>query len=306
MKSCPKVELGSIDLTPPEYGVHHWLPKAAWKLRKGFWSEAEAVQALKATEIMLRDGRVYQPDEVEDAVALVYSSEATRNPNRITWPDYDPGILTRYLSEQVVPTTKEFSETSPDPPEDFTSRDFVDMAFDNDELVCIGWKNLRGYGCSTLPKWMVLGDPIEGNLLVPNGMSAATGWVRNWKGEMVRSGRSKGNAPLKRRFLVLEVDRFDRDFRRQVAAIMMVREAFPETKLAAVAYSGGKSLHSWWNVDHLDESAVVRIFKAAVRIGVDPVTFSPIQLVRIPQAMRNRRTRQALGWIDVDALTDHE
>ena len=56
---------------PPREGIHTWLMEAAWHCRFANMSEADTANKLQAYDGTLR--RAYQPNEVRDAVATVYS-----------------------------------------------------------------------------------------------------------------------------------------------------------------------------------------------------------------------------------------
>lgn len=289
---------GNVRLRPPEHGVHPWVLRAAWQLRKAGWSNFEAAQVICATEPFLRAGRSFQHNEVQDAVAKAFNTLIRQVPKRAKMPSFEPDLLKQFIAETKVPTSKEFSATSPDDPNDYTSSDFLRMAFTGDELACLGRRIEHGYSCSTLPLEMHLHDAIEGNLLVPNPMSKAVGEMPNGK----LSPRCRANSPTTRRFIVLEADRFGENYHQQLAIILAIRAAFPEAALAAVAYSGKKSLHSWWRVDHLPDDHVTAIYRQAVRLGVDTAPWSLTQLVRLPGALRENGVRQVLGWVDAEVL----
>ncbi len=287
------------DLSPPEYGIHQWIMRSAWDLRKAGRPESDVIQVIRNFEPELRNRRRFQTNEVEDAVAKVFGTTSPPTHRRPKTPEHDPEILRQLMEETATPTPKEFAATSPDDPGDYTAADFLRMAFEAGEVVCLGRKSEHGYTCETMPLDMHVDDlPPEMTHLVPNPMSDAVG--RKDDGKL--SPRCKGNQPRRRRFLVVEADRFETDYQSQLAIIVAIRAAFPEARLAAVAFSGSRSLHSWWRVDSLPDDHKAAIFRQAVRLGADPVTWSLIQLVRLPGATRDNGAVQKLGWVDVEAL----
>lgn len=63
-------------------------------------------------------------------------------------------------------------------------------------------------------------------------------------------------------------------------------------RLACAVHSGGKSLHGWFYVGDWPGAEIDRLFLAAAKFGADPATRSPIQLVRIPDGLRDNGNRQ--------------
>ncbi len=288
-----------MHLSPPEHGVHQWIMRSAWDLRKAGRPESDVVQVIRNLEPELRDRRRFQPGEVEDAVAKAFGATSAPRYRRPKSPDFDPGLLRQLMEESPTPNPKEFAATSPDAPGDYSPADFLRMAFDAGSLVCLGRKSKHGYSCETMPLDMHVDDMPPGMThVVPNSMAGAVG--RKDDGKL--SPRCRDNQPEQRVFLVVEADRFGTDYQSQVAIIMAIRAAFPEARLAAVVFSGSRSLHSWWRVDSLPDDHKAAIFRQAVRLGADPVTWSLIQLVRLPGATRDNGAVQKLGWVDVEAL----
>jgi hypothetical protein len=68
--------------------------------------------------------------------------------------------------------------------------------------------------------------------------------------------------------------------------------------LVVVCYSGGKSVHAWWRVFHLDAGAQRSFMEYAVTLGADHATWCRSQFVRIPDGMRDNGVRQTAYYLD--------
>ncbi len=107
------------------------------------------------------------------------------------------------------------------------------------------------------------------------------------------SARSLDNAvePHRRRYVVIEFDTGD-----SLSAQARLLTALHSTAapLALVVFSGGKSLHGWFNVDALGCSAKLRLFRQGVLLGADPSLWDPSKLVRMPGGLRDTSIRQSI------------
>ena len=73
--------------------------------------------------------------------------------------------------------------------------------------------------------------------------------------------------------------------------------------LALVVHSGGKSLHRWYPCDgDAEEDNMHRFMRFAVSIGADPATWTRIQLVRMPQGVRDNGKRQRVLYFNPAVL----
>ena len=286
-----------ITLTPPKNGVHQWLMRSCWKLRKSGLTEEEAAQCYEGASVFLRKGRKFNPNEVADVIEKVYGTDVTLlRSDKPGQPEYDERHLDDWIDENGMPDVAEWKSTSPGNPSYFDAVRFVRCAFRKDELICLGAMGKKGMYFETFPR-----EDHEGNfnLIVPSPMAAAVG--RKDDGKL--SPRCLGNQPKKRRFYVMECDRYGADQHRQLAACLALLDHHQgQVQLAACVHSGGKSLHFWLRVDHLDEAAQEGVIHNAVKLGADPATRSKIQLVRLPWGWREKDVRQQLLWVDGAAL----
>lgn len=72
---------------------------------------------------------------------------------------------------------------------------------------------------------------------------------------------------------------------------------------AMVVYSGGKSLHSWFHCEGVDEDTVRGFMRYAVQLGADLHTWTRNQFVRMPGGLRDNGARQEIVYFNPEALT---
>ena len=132
-------------------------------------------------------------------------------------------------------------------------------------------------------------------LVVPSPMVAPMG--ENKSGNP--SPRCLGNTG-RRRYLVVESDyATDNPRRLEIQAAIKLHLADYFRRPALVLSSGGKSLHTWFPVlSGEDESSLFEFHKRCVALGCDPMTWTPCQLVRTPNAWRDQTRFQQLLYID--------
>ncbi len=99
------------------------------------------------------------------------------------------------------------------------------------------------------------------------------------------SGRSKANACTEcdRRYLVVEFDTGDM-LRDQIAVLSSLHT--PAAPLALAVFSGGKSIHGWFNVSDLTPYRRRVWFALAVYLGADASLWDTSKLVRMPGGHR--------------------
>lgn len=63
-------------------------------------------------------------------------------------------------------------------------------------------------------------------------------------------------------------------------------------RLIVLVYSGGKSMHGWYNVRGQSEAEAVKFFRSAVELGADPKMWSRCQFSRLPAGTNNKTGKQ--------------
>jgi hypothetical protein len=134
------------------------------------------------------------------------------------------------------------------------------------------------------------------------------------------SSRSQDNVGP-RQFLVIEFDfaETDKNGRDTTAAPMLRRLAASGVTIAdlcaalhaelakirpitLVVHSGGKSLHGWYPCSGVDENVMLRFMRFAFSLGADRATWTRIQLVRMPDGVRDNGTRQRILYFNPAVL----
>lgn len=96
----------------------------------------------------------------------------------------------------------------------------------------------------------------------------------------------------KRPYLVIESDTLNRG---QMLSVTAWAQQF--MRLRAILFTGGKSLHSWF--DYPDESAIAKLKLILPELGCDPALFKPAQPCRLAGAWREDKSNfQHLLYLD--------
>ena len=263
--------------SPPQRGggLNRWLLRAAIVLLRCGRSPAETREELR----IITSGEPIKAGEIERAVerAPEYIDSATPRPSSRRFPQ--PSMTAR---QRVIAAADGFGgadlwERSPYRFDDDTPHPeaIIDCLFPADCLLCAaGALELA----QTAPRESFRGRLGLAQFVVPSPMSALTGLKQD--GHV--SPRCLDNTGP-RRYLVVEQDDGTAD--EQAAVIAHLADRAP---LALVVQSGGKSLHAWFSCADTADETIRRFFAYAVELGADPATWTPCQLVRMPDGMRRR------------------
>lgn len=235
-------------------------------------SAPEAIAKIQSFEPHLR--RPFKPDEVAAGVAKVYSYDRGSKSKReytSKWPVVNLVAQQAVIHDSGVRTLEELRGRSQPIPTDFVADYVVDSLFPGDPLLCIA-KSPFEFG--TMRRSSVRGQLTFTTLIVPSPMVSEEG-PRKSDGEM--SAHTEANTGP-RKYIVTEFDG-GLPFNYQVAIIWHLSGGAP---LVCVCFSGGKSLHAWFNVEGHPEATVLRFFRYAVTLGADSATWSRSQFCRLP------------------------
>ena len=201
---------------------------------------------------------------------------------RPVWPPCDEELFQRYAGSDPA-----FALV----PLEIDSEVIIEGLYPGDALLCMG---LSVRSAITQPRnlWRGLEPAME--FIVANPMSAATGLTLDGR----TSYRCLGNACQSRMYQVVE---FDRGTLQQQAAILSALDS-PKAPLLMVVWSGGKSLHGWFDVQELSPENQQRFFASACRMGADPSLWDPCKLVRMPGGRRANGHTQSVFFLSPDVL----
>jgi hypothetical protein len=97
--------------------------------------------------------------------------------------------------------------------------------------------------------------------------------------------------PDARKYAVIEFD--TRETRQEQAAVLSSLHSI-RTPLVMAVWSGGKSIHGWFNVAALSPYEKLYFFRFAAYLGADESLFDMSKLVRMPGGRRNTGQHQGI------------
>lgn len=164
----------------------------------------------------------------------------------------------------------------------------IDLIFGGeDPLLCLSTATKCAY---TEPRSFFLGKEHYYNFVVPSPMSARYGHTKSEGRITVRSLENVGP----RMHVVVEFD--DGTLDEQAGLLLHLSKfGFP---LKMVVFSGKKSLHGWFYVRGFADAQLEQFLRYAAWIGADTATFSPVQLVRLPNVERESGRLQEVFYLD--------
>ena len=264
-------------------GVHLWLIRAAHQLRRAGVSPEEATATLSG--LMPRPPTPH--NEVQTAVSRAYSARLEDAPRRPRWPRPEQSHPAPPSELDGLDWLHALWERSPVRWDwDGGANEVARMLFGAGELVCIASAQNR---FATLPMSDAL-DFSRVQFVVPSPMRSLTGKTQDGRD----SARCLDNVGP-RRFLVVEFDGLPIQ---QQARIIVEHLEQRNVVPTIVAHSGGKSLHAWYWVEGAPEDRLRALFAGFVRLGADPATWTPCQLVRMPGGLRDNGERQHIIFFD--------
>ena len=308
-------------------GLHNWLYATAASISPffatiedvegvlehtiaGSVSKGRAHSIRREIQDAARNGRVVgvAPDWLREArgepIATARSIASTPLVSR--WPKKDYKRILELATRAPYPLA-EVLKHSPVPIDgDRMTEAVIDSLFPGDPLLCIA-SAVSSHKTARRSEWRgrLSGSP----LMVPNAMAS------KW-GDKATGGRSQrclsNTGP--RRYLVVEFDFAKHTPNGKPSAdlpLLLKLEAGGMTvgdlcstiicdlqggdpELRLITSSGGKSLHSWWDCQCLTDEQIEVFFHNACSLGADPATWTPCQLVRIPDGTRENGTHQKL------------
>jgi hypothetical protein len=288
-------------------GVNRWLFTTALKLHR-MGIEPYAIKEL-LEQATLDCGRFVHPDEIERAVRNSHPDYLKNKPWRRKWPNRNyeqieaialAGVTLTEL-EQLSPVRLRSDENH--------AEAIVDTLFHGDPMLCAGSSVRR---VLTRPRTEWAGFLAKQQFIVPSPMTARKGKTQD--GQL--SSRSLENVGP-RKYLVVEFDFVEQDENgRDTSAAPMLRrlavggktildlcgalhaELATSRPLALAVHSGGKSVHGWYPCFGADEDVMHRFMRYAVSLGADPATWTKIQLVRMPDGLRDNGKRQRVLYFN--------
>lgn len=292
-------------------GVNRWIFRAARKLHRLKIEPAKIEELLE--DATADCGRALKTDEIPRAVRnSTPGLHPQRRPYR-KWPlrNYEQieaiGLNGFHVAglQANSPIQLDYRENQTEP--------IIDALFPGNPLLCAG-VNVWRSETRTREEWR--GHLNRRQFIVPSPMSKLRGITAEGKA----SARSLDNVGP-RQFLVIEFDfvETDKNGRDTPAGAILRRlakngvavadlcaalhaELAKLRPLALVLHSGGKSLHGWYPCKGEGESAMNRFMRYAVSLGADEATWTRVQFVRMPHAIRDNGKRQRVLYFNPAVL----
>jgi hypothetical protein len=239
-------------------------------------TDEQAVEAIET--LMTRNPSPHS--EIQDALR---SARGERRSPSIPWPQVNEEQIEAIVQDgmQVL----DFWQTSPFEMRAGKNRaeDATDILFPSNPWLCIG-QSARVFRTRRREQWR--GQLSKYALIVPSPMTNETGLTKIGR-ESCHSLDNTGP----RRFLIIEADRGDLD---QQAAVIGHLESY--APLAAVVFSGSRSLHGWFVCKGASEEQLLRFMRYAVSLGADKRMWLRSQFCRMPDGRRfDGKTSTALS-----------
>jgi hypothetical protein len=202
--------------------------------------------------------------------AIIYAKQEGRE--RLRWPKFDPLFRSEIEGHFKLGDLIERSASFPKAP-----YDLLEGLFKGDPLICMG-RAVNIFECKRLDDFRHL---AEYQYIVPNPMTAERGKTMEGKA----SARTNSNTGP-RKYQVCEFD-FG-SFDAHAALLIYLSDKAP---LCMAVYSGGKSLHGWFDVGDMRLEAQRGFFAQAVELGADSKMWTPSQFSRMPLGINQKSGR---------------
>ena len=247
----------------------------------------EAIKTIYSFNGNLR--RPFNHGEVERAVSHAYTIKVDAGKRKPSPPKWCQAFTNDLFAKSGY-TRNDMALDSPViVGEHLRQAEILESLFPADALVCVGRTKNSGYRVGTLAE---LGDCQRDQFIVPCMMKK-------------REGKNQNGLPSKRCLdntgnrLYIVCD-FDSPPPEHHAAI--ARHLAQFRPMALALYSGGKSLHAWYQVTGNKREDEL-FFNLCVRCGADPALAVPCQFVRLPLGLRDGRILQEVYHFNPEAAT---
>ena len=258
----------------PGAGRHHWLFRVAASLIRQGADPKEVERFLVANA--KADGWTDRLTDIHCAIAKIAGGKAAPL----------PGVWMPERSDEARADALKTRPLFKPAPAGLEAADVLPVLFRREELVCIGVSPYRFF---TVPRDHALAWAPKVPFVVANPMRAPTGLTQEGKA----SARCIRNAcpPSQRRYVVIEFDTGDTmEDQARLLSYLHTRAA----PLALAVFSGGKSIHGWFNVSVLTPREKLYLFRRGALLGSDASLWDISKLVRMPGGLRPVNVRQEI------------
>ena len=270
---------------PPREGEgrHNWMFRVAASMHHGANWKLEKVREYLETICDIKGWHDRKGKTIDDIItkldAGMIPTDFTRLP---PWPERNDAARQDRFNHAPM--------FDPNGDTGLTAAHVLTQIYRHTDLVCFGWSIYR---FSTMPLNMLLPSAHNAEYIVANVMSA----------EIAPNGSKRNKQisthPDHRRFAIVEFD--TKETREQQTGVLSSLHS-PDTPLVMAVWSGGKSIHAWYNVSSLTPYQKLRFFRFAVYLGADQSLFDMSKLVRMPGGKRSTGQRQSILFWEPEYL----
>jgi hypothetical protein len=194
------------------------------------------------------------------------------------WPPFNNALRNEIVAHAGV-TMEQLGASSDSLPQD--SWTYVSQLYRPDDFVCLG-ATAYEFGTRKRDDWQAWLASYAYEYINPQPMTAEFGLTKENKA----SAHCLDNCGPK----VYQVIEFDFGAANEHAAILW--HLAKTARLVLITYSGGKSLHGWYNVRGWTDASTLSFFRSAVELGADPKMWSRCQFSRLPAGWNTKTKRQ--------------
>jgi hypothetical protein len=278
----PELLLNVKPCPPSGQGVHRFVFHAACRAVDAGMTDEQAIEMIEA--MITRSPN--PPTEVEDALR---SARGERRGPNVLWPSAN-GEQIEAITHANAETLDLWRSWHRVRSQESHTEEIIDRLFPGNPWLCVGRTN-RSFRTRKREDWR--GHLADYSLIVPSPMLSESG--------LTKSGRLSQHSLANtgpRRYVIIEAD--CGDLRQQAAVIWHLAKIAP---LAAVVFSGSRSLHGWFFCDEESEDKLLKFMKLAVSLGADSKMWLRSQFCRMPDARRsdnkNSDALKLCGWDDI-------
>lgn len=259
----------------PGEGRHHWLFKVGRCLRAQRWPANKVKECL--ADICKAQGWSDRAGKTIDDICAKLDLPLPQGDRLPPWPAPNPGA--RHARALLTePRFDAHLDTG------HTAQEILPVLFGgNATLCCIGWDTYR---FTTMRLLDLLPTAHTAPFIVANAM-------RDFSADGSKRCRANSCLPENRKWLVVE---FDQGEPREFQAAVLSSLHSNDHPLALAVWSGGKSIHGWFNVEALSPFEKLKLFRFAVWLGADSTLWDTSKLVRMPGGNRDGARQTVLYW----------
>jgi hypothetical protein len=222
----------------------------------------------------IEDQMTREPSPADEVETALLAARGERRTQGTRWPEINVEQV-KVLTEKG-PNLVDLCAQSPVHVrnEKHSAEDIIDVLFPGNPLLCIG-RTQQSF--STRQREAFRGGLRDQTFIVPSPMTRGRG--KTQKGRI--SAHSLDNTGP-RRFLIAEFDQGGLDT--HAALLTHLSTIAP---LAAVVFSGNKSLHGWFFCEGETDEKLLKFMQYSVSLGACRSTWVRSQFVRLPEGRRS-------------------